>query len=97
MKRFLALSLFLGAASLSLSEAQAQAWWYPRDCTAGPATCNRALSVSPASRGRWISTVRGNVFVPYSFRSRRSRDGRTHVCTIRSGGRLRPVCLFTRR
>jgi hypothetical protein len=79
------------------TKVEAQANWYPPDCHGGASICRRALYIDNRSRGRYITTSRGVVYVSYNFPRRLSRDRRTHVCTVRTGGRLRPTCLFVGR
>src|SRR5918992_4820536 len=90
-------ALALLVTPIGVREADAQARWYPRDCHGGGSVCRRALFIQNVQRGRWITTVRGRVYVPYAMSARRSRDRSTHLCTVVVQGRLRPVCLFRPR
>ena len=70
--------------------------WYPIRCCSGE-DCAPVIRKVPAEGGKWVTSSRGTVFVPNSFRTDASRDNESHICMQTDPvvkGRMKLLCYF---
>jgi hypothetical protein len=53
--------------------------WYPVRCCSGE-DCAPVIHTVPVEGGKWVTSSRGTVFVPKTFRIDTSRDNDAHIC-----------------